>query len=103
MMLLIVSALIACAYARPLDDAHATGQGYSYPKPIGSYFYPSTTANGISAQEQGVLGKRVTGSYYYYTPEGELIKITYIADVIGYQPQITTQSLSPCTVKSLCG
>ncbi|TDG53165.1 hypothetical protein AWZ03_000708 [Drosophila navojoa] len=112
-LLLIVLALIACAYARPLDDALATGDGYSNPKPNGSYFDIYRTFNGISTQERGVGGKRVIGGYYSYSPEGELIKIIYIVEEVEDQPQYFAHpgtSASPPDMelcvsccKSLCG
>ncbi|XP_032587023.1 pupal cuticle protein [Drosophila mojavensis] len=90
-LLLIVSALIACAYARPLDEARATGDVTSNIDPDGSYSYSYRTSNGISGQEEGVGGQRVTGSYSYNSPEGKLIKNSYIADENGYQPSVPTR------------
>ena len=61
----------------------------------GTYNYNYETANGISAQEQGYLKNQgsdneiqtVQGSYQYYSPEGQLIRVTYTADENGFQPQ----------------
>ena len=61
--------------------------------PDGTYNYAYETGNGIAASEQGVP-KRVeenepiiaTGEYSYTSPEGQLIKVSYIADENGFQP-----------------
>lgn len=53
------------------------------------------TANGIAAQEEGVLRLQggpdpsnvAQGSYSYTSPEGEQVALSYIADENGYQPQ----------------
>ncbi|XP_005184996.2 pupal cuticle protein Edg-78E [Musca domestica] len=53
----------------------------------GSYNYQFDTTNGIAQQESGVGGHYATGSSQFYTPEGELIQLTYTADANGFQPQ----------------
>ncbi|XP_075161105.1 pupal cuticle protein Edg-78E-like [Haematobia irritans] len=53
----------------------------------GSYNYQFDTTNGIAQQESGIGGHYATGSSQYYTPEGELIQLTYTADENGFQPQ----------------
>ncbi|XP_063697512.1 endocuticle structural glycoprotein ABD-4-like [Culicoides brevitarsis] len=62
--------------------------------PDGSYTYAYETGNGIQASAQGTV-KRIededvvvaTGEYSYTDPEGNLIRVTYIADENGFQPQ----------------
>lgn len=53
----------------------------------GSYNYQFDTTNGIAQQESGVGGQYASGQYAYYSPEGELIQLTYVADANGFQPQ----------------
>ncbi|XP_073841255.1 pupal cuticle protein-like [Musca autumnalis] len=54
--------------------------------PDGSYKYSYETSNGISALEKGVGGQYASGGYGYYTPEGDVIQLSYIADENGFQP-----------------
>lgn len=56
-------------------------------KEDGSYNYQFDTTNGIAQQESGVGGHYATGSSQYYSPEGQLIQLTYTADANGFQPQ----------------
>lgn len=56
----------------------------------GSYSYNYETENGIAAQEEGATNGDKTeahGGYSYISPEGEQIKIEYVADENGYQPK----------------
>ncbi|XP_034482332.1 pupal cuticle protein Edg-78E-like [Drosophila innubila] len=86
--ILVTSALIACACAGALNsDILATGNSYLDITPEGNYQYSLETSNGISAQESGLAGHSVQGKSSYYSPEGELIEVFYVADENGYQPQ----------------
>ncbi|KAH8239972.1 hypothetical protein KR032_009861, partial [Drosophila birchii] len=77
--------------ARPSDspDAHAEIRSFvnELKQEDGSYNYQFETSNGIAQQEQGVGGYYASGSSQYYTPEGQLIQLTYTADENGFQPQ----------------
>ncbi|XP_044253222.1 endocuticle structural glycoprotein SgAbd-2-like [Tribolium madens] len=61
----------------------------------GTYNYAYSTANGISAQEQGFLknvgsaneAEVAQGSYSYTAPNGQQISVTYTADENGFHPQ----------------
>ncbi|XP_045471858.1 endocuticle structural glycoprotein SgAbd-4-like [Harmonia axyridis] len=62
----------------------------------GSYKYSFETGNGIKADEQGFLknaGKEdeeiqvAQGNVEYTAPDGQVIKLTFIADENGFQPQ----------------
>ncbi|KAH8271618.1 hypothetical protein KR018_011293 [Drosophila ironensis] len=61
----------------------------------GSYKYSYETGNGINAEEEGYLknpgtdnaGQVAQGSFSYTSPEGIPIRITYLADENGFQPQ----------------
>ncbi|XP_062131949.1 pupal cuticle protein Edg-78E-like [Drosophila sulfurigaster albostrigata] len=83
---ILVSALIACV-AATAEDAYATGSQFLDIQPDGQYQYRYDTSNGITGQESGYAGYSVSGSNAYYSPEGQLIQTTYVADENGYQPQ----------------
>jgi len=61
----------------------------------GTYRYLYETSDGTTAQESGYLKPNgaedpiqvAQGSYQYYSPEGELFKVSYIADENGFQPE----------------
>lgn len=70
------------------NDANAEVRGYvNELNPDGSYNYQYETSNGIAVQEAGLGGNFARGSSQYYTPEGELIQLTYTADENGFHPQ----------------
>ncbi|XP_050072504.1 endocuticle structural glycoprotein SgAbd-8-like [Anopheles maculipalpis] len=62
--------------------------------PDGSYSWNYETGNGIVAEEQGFLKNAGTeqeaqvaqGEYSYTAPDGQLIRVQYIADENGFQP-----------------
>ncbi|XP_068142195.1 pupal cuticle protein Edg-78E-like [Drosophila tropicalis] len=85
---LIASAVLACAIAANPNDynAYATKAAGDI-RPDGGYEFVYETSNGIAAQEAGVGGNHATGSYSYYSPEGELVQLSYLADENGFQPQ----------------
>ncbi|EDW93702.1 pupal cuticle protein Edg-78E [Drosophila yakuba] len=86
-----MSVLLLAVQARPSDspDAHAEIRSFvnELKQGDGSYNYQFETSNGIAQQEQGVGGYYASGSSQYYTPEGQLIQLTYTADENGFQPQ----------------
>ncbi|XP_017080293.1 pupal cuticle protein Edg-78E-like [Drosophila eugracilis] len=88
--MLVASALLACAYAAATYNqdgaAYITKQGADI-DPQGPYNFQYETSNGIAAQESGIGGHHATGGYSYYSPEGQLVQISYLADENGYQPQ----------------
>ncbi|XP_017836394.1 endocuticle structural glycoprotein SgAbd-2 [Drosophila busckii] len=61
----------------------------------GSYKYGYETENGINVEEEGYLknagtdnaGPVAQGFYSYTAPDGTPIRITYVADENGFQPQ----------------
>lgn len=64
--------------------------------PDGSYNYAYETANGISVEEQGFLKNQgdpkheaqvSQGQYQYTAPDGQIIKVVYVADEAGFHPQ----------------
>ncbi|XP_065171661.1 endocuticle structural glycoprotein SgAbd-8-like [Atheta coriaria] len=92
-MKLFVFAL--CVYLVVADDIPILRQ-VSEVNPDGSYNYAYETGNGISAEEQGFLknagqpdqeAQVMQGQYQYQSPEGETIRVVYIADETGFHPQ----------------
>ncbi|EDV38848.1 uncharacterized protein Dana_GF24793 [Drosophila ananassae] len=87
----VLLSLAGVLEARPSDspDAHAEIRSFvnELKQEDGSYNYQFETSNGIAQQEQGVGGYYASGSSQYYTPEGQLIQLTYTADENGFQPQ----------------
>lgn len=79
---------MACgALAGNPEDAHAyTTKYHNEIDPEGNYNYNYETSNAISAQEQGAGGHYATGGYGYYSPEGQLVQLSYVADENGFQP-----------------
>ncbi|KAH8366196.1 hypothetical protein KR093_010129, partial [Drosophila rubida] len=62
--------------------------------PDGSYSYTFETSNGIQAEESG-NAQGANGQYSFTSPEGEIIKLTYIADENGFQPQGDSIPVAP--------
>lgn len=71
----------------------------------GSYKLDYATSNGISAQEEGFGGHHASGGFSYYSPGGELIQLSYLADENGFKPQgnhlPTPPPIPPQILKSL--
>ncbi|XP_052846138.1 pupal cuticle protein Edg-78E-like [Drosophila gunungcola] len=88
--MLVASAFLACAYAAANYNqdagAYITKSGADI-APEGHYSYAYETSNGIAAQESGLGGHQANGGFSWYSPEGELVQIQYVADENGYQPQ----------------
>ncbi|XP_034482158.1 pupal cuticle protein Edg-78E-like [Drosophila innubila] len=87
--IILTVALLAVAQARPdaFDAQAETREFKSNVNEDGSYNYQYQTSNGIAQQEQGVGGQYASGSSAYYSPDGELVQLTYTADENGFHPQ----------------
>lgn len=107
-----ILSLIAIATSAPQLRAGVGGQ--NEPIPIlrqenevnfdGSYKYSFETGNGIVAEESGFLrnagnpeteAQVAQGSSSYTSPEGLQIRLTYLADENGFQPQGAHLPTSP--------
>ncbi|EDV40654.1 uncharacterized protein Dana_GF10616 [Drosophila ananassae] len=87
--MLIASAVLACASAAATYSQDASAyvvKSAADIQPEGNYNYNYETSNGIAAQESGIGGNHATGGFSWYSPEGELVQISYLADANGYQP-----------------
>ncbi|KAH8268756.1 hypothetical protein KR018_000984 [Drosophila ironensis] len=87
--MLVASAFLACAYAAATYNQDAGAyvvKSAADIQPEGNYQYNYETSNGIAAQESGIGGNHATGGFSWYSPEGELVQISYLADENGYQP-----------------
>lgn len=91
-------AIVAVASAAVLPGQHAdavaeTLRADSVVNPD-SFQYAYETSNGIAAKEAGQLkqigtesGIVTQGEYTYTAPDGQQIRVTYVADENGFQPQ----------------
>ncbi|XP_065361791.1 pupal cuticle protein Edg-78E-like [Calliphora vicina] len=86
-ILQLIVSLAICGCALAVDYQAEARNFVNEIKEDGSYNYQFDTTNGIAQQESGVGGHYATGSSQYYSPEGELIQLTYTADENGFQPQ----------------
>ncbi|XP_017785741.1 PREDICTED: larval cuticle protein LCP-17-like [Nicrophorus vespilloides] len=76
------------------SDAKIIAQDLSI-DPDGSYHYKYKTENGIYADQSTFINKQTskkrliytTGKFHWTSPEGQLVKIGYIVDENGYQPE----------------
>ncbi|XP_030035089.1 larval cuticle protein LCP-17 [Manduca sexta] len=100
MKLLIISACVALAFA---DVSHLSGPEANAKiisqdldvSPEGAYQWSFETENGIAAKASGVLNNPQSpdaaqisqGSSQWVSPEGEVVRLEYVADENGYQPQ----------------
>lgn len=55
--------------------------------PDGSYSFAYETSNGIQASESSPDGAAATGEFSYTAPEGDKIRLSYVADQGGFQPE----------------
>ncbi|XP_067648308.1 pupal cuticle protein Edg-78E-like [Eurosta solidaginis] len=88
--LLAIIATLACSShqaALTYDGQAEIVKHDSQTSPDGSYKLDYATSNGISVQEQGFGGQHSTGGFAYYSPEGELIQLSFLSDENGFQPQ----------------
>ncbi|XP_075162355.1 pupal cuticle protein Edg-78E-like [Haematobia irritans] len=86
-LLALVATMTCGVLAGNPQDVHAyTVKFDSDIDPEGHYKYNYETSNGIAAQEEGLGGHYATGGYGYYSPEGQLIQVSYVADEEGFKP-----------------
>ncbi|XP_043649821.1 larval cuticle protein 65Ag1-like [Drosophila teissieri] len=89
---IVLFALFAVALAAPSDVSIVRSESDVGPL---SYKYASETSDGTSKNEEGVLKNvgseqeaiAVHGEYNYVAPDGQTIRVTYVADENGFQPQ----------------
>ncbi|XP_017785756.1 PREDICTED: endocuticle structural glycoprotein SgAbd-2-like [Nicrophorus vespilloides] len=93
---IVAFAFLAVAFAAQSDEHVPIVSQESEVNFDGSFHHSYETGNGISAQEQGVLknagnketqAEEVQGSFEYTAPDGTPIKVQYIANEFGFQPQ----------------
>ncbi|XP_058450597.1 endocuticle structural glycoprotein ABD-4-like [Malaya genurostris] len=94
---IVISAILACTFAAPqgpLEEPIPIIRQEQEVNPDGSYRWSYETGNGITAEEQGFLKNPDTeqaaqvaqGEFSYTAPDGQLIRLQYIADENGFQP-----------------
>ncbi|XP_004519158.1 pupal cuticle protein Edg-78E-like [Ceratitis capitata] len=100
------AALVCVAHAGISPTAHAEILKHDSQLNVdGSYKVDYSTSNGIAVQEDGFGGHHASGGFSYYSPEGELIQLSYLADENGFKPQgnhlPTPPPIPPQILKSL--
>ncbi|XP_075168428.1 larval cuticle protein 4-like [Haematobia irritans] len=81
----ILLALVAYAFAAD-DEVHAEIKELKSDVRHDGFNYLLDTSNNIHQEAAGDEHGNVHGSYEYVSPEGEHVKVTYVADENGYQP-----------------
>ncbi|KMY98891.1 pupal cuticle protein Edg-78E isoform X2 [Drosophila simulans] len=88
--MLVASAVLACAYGAATYNPNADATIVKFDsdfQPEGDYKYHYETSNGISAAEAGSLRNEAIGEFSWTSPEGQLVKISYVAGENGYLPE----------------
>lgn len=83
---MLIAAFIACTYAVSVDDSQAETKVLDSDVRADGFKYIVETSNSISAGADGDEHGNIHGHYEYISPEGEHIKVDYVADENGYQP-----------------
>ncbi|XP_005186330.1 larval cuticle protein 2-like [Musca domestica] len=86
---LILATLVAYATAAAVaaDDVHAEVKNMHSDVRADGFEYALETSNYIREEAAGDEHGNMHGSYEYLTPEGEHVKVTYVADENGYHPE----------------
>lgn len=77
---------LAAAGATVSDEFHAEVKNYESDVRPDGFEYLLDTSNTIHQQASGDEHGNIHGVYEYDSPEGEHIKVSYVADENGYQP-----------------
>ncbi|XP_013110552.1 larval cuticle protein 2-like [Stomoxys calcitrans] len=87
---IVFASIIACAFAAVAhsgDDHHAEIVNLKSDVREDGFDYALETSNTIHQQASGDVHGNIHGSYEYVSPEGEHIKVSYVADENGYHPE----------------
>lgn len=76
---------MACAYAVS-DEVHAEVNQLDSDVRADGFNYRLETSNSISTGAEGDEHGNIHGHYEYVSPEGERIRVEYVANEHGYQP-----------------
>lgn len=79
-------AFISCAFASD-EDVHAEIKELKSDVRADGFNYVLDTSNAIHQEAAGDEHGNMHGSYEYVSPEGEHIKVSYVADETGYHPE----------------
>lgn len=94
---IVVAVLVAAVSA---DHINKNAQVRSFSNEItedGRYTYGFDTSNGIAVAEAGAGGQVSNGNAQWVSPEGEQIRLTWVADNNGYHPQGSHLPVAPPT------
>ncbi|KAH8410865.1 hypothetical protein KR222_002694, partial [Zaprionus bogoriensis] len=82
----LICAVIAMAVARPGDESHSEVLKRSDDVRADGFDTDVETDNHIKETRSGDEHGNIHGGFSWLSPEGEEIKISYVADENGYQP-----------------
>jgi len=94
----IIAAFVGLAFARPQaakEDEVTIIKSENENSGDGTFKWAYEQSDGTKAEQSGYIKPSddpempiqvMQGSYSYYSPEGELISVTYVADENGFQP-----------------
>jgi hypothetical protein len=95
----LLAAFLGLAVARPQNkpqDEVTIIKSENENNGDGTFRWATELSDGTKSEQSGYIKpgddpenaiQVMQGSYSYYTPEGELISVTYVADENGFQPQ----------------
>ena len=91
---------MACAYASTEDIAAEVKTLESDVRADG-FLYRLATSNGIDMGAEGDEHGNIHGHYEYVSPEGQHIRVDYVADANGYQPVSDVLPTPPPTPEAI--
>ncbi|XP_067627245.1 larval cuticle protein 2-like [Eurosta solidaginis] len=86
LILAFVAYVSAAAVDSKSDDAHAEVKLQTANVRADGFETALETTNGIHAVRAGDVQGNIQGEFSWLSPEGKLIKVTYVANEQGYQP-----------------
>lgn len=89
-------ACVAAGVPKPAgDEVHAEIKELMTDVRADGFVYSLATSNDIHQVASGDEHGNIQGSYDYISPEGELIKVSYVANENGYQPDSSVLPTPP--------
>ncbi|TMW50292.1 hypothetical protein DOY81_004644, partial [Sarcophaga bullata] len=97
---IILAALLACAYASS-EDAAAEVKSMESDVRADGFLYRLAMSNGIDLGAEGDEHGNIHGHYEYISPEGQHIRVDYVANENGYQPVSDVLPTPPPTPEAI--
>lgn len=83
----VLFALVACVAANTAADDHAEVKEMVSDVRADGFDYALETSNSINEKASGDAEGNIHGFYEYVSPEGEHVRVDYVADQYGYHPK----------------